>query len=99
MKTTKWLGALGAALLPLLSVQAQPSTPAPPADAGQPQVTPSVPADLTPGVNEVIRLSEAGTGDDVTLAYIQRATAPFNLSADDILYLRDVGLSSPVITA
>jgi hypothetical protein len=46
-----------------------------------------------------MRLAEAGTADDVILAYVQNSTSPFNLSADQILYLRDIGLSSPVMTA
>src|SRR6266436_6422439 len=98
MKNLKWLGMLGVLMLPILSAQPQPSMPQPPADGGQPQVTPLIPADLTPAVNEVIRLSEAGTSEEITLGYINRSAAPFNLSADDILYLKDIGLSSTVIT-
>jgi len=59
---------------------------------------PAVPV-LSPGAAEVVRLAGAGTGDDVTLAYIQNAQSAFNLTADHILYLKDVGLSSQVITA
>jgi hypothetical protein len=98
MKKMKWMGMLGAVALPFLSAYPQPSMPQPPTDA-QPQVTPSIPADLTPGVNEVMRLSEAGTSEDVVIGYINRSTAAFNLSADDILYLKDLGLSSAVVTA
>jgi hypothetical protein len=58
----------------------------------------AVPADLTPGANEVIRLSEAGTTEEVVQGYVNRSTAAFNLSADDILYLKDIGISSAVIT-
>jgi hypothetical protein len=98
MKKMKWLGMMGAMMLPIISAYPQPSIPQPPAD-GQPQAVPSVPADLTPGANEVIRLSEAGSTEEVVLGYVNRSTAAFNLSADDILYLKDIGISSPVITA
>ncbi len=38
-------------------------------------------------------------GDDVVLAYIQNSQAQFNLSADDVLYLKDIGLSAQVTSA
>jgi len=98
MKNTKWLGMMGAMMLPMILAYAQPSIPQPPAD-GQPQVAAAIPADLTPGANEVIRLSEAGTTEEVVLGYVNRSTSVFNLSADDILYLKDIGFSSAVITA
>ncbi len=56
-------------------------------------------ADLPPGAAEVVRLSQAGTGEDVILAYIHDSTYHFNLTADQILYLRDLGLSSTMISA
>jgi hypothetical protein len=33
------------------------------------------------------------------LAYVQNAQGPFDLSADSVLYLRDLGVSQPVITS
>jgi hypothetical protein len=44
-------------------------------------------------------MAEAGTSDDVLLAYVKNSTSTFDLSADQILYLRDIGVSSPVISA
>ena len=44
-------------------------------------------------------MAQAGTSDDVLAAYIKNSTSTFDLTADQILYLRDIGLSSPVITA
>lgn len=99
MKTIYWLGLTTALILPLVSLYGQ----APPPDsANNPPPPPNVgavPADLSPGVTEVMRLAEAGTTDEVMMSYIQGSTAPFNLNADQILYLRDIGLSSQVITA
>lgn len=99
MKNAKWVGLLAAVSLPLDFTNAQNSA-APVAD-GAPQMarTAAVPANISPGAAEVIRLAESGVGDDVVVAYIQNSQAPFNLVADDVLYLRDVGLSSPVIAA
>ncbi len=58
-----------------------------------------LPPKLTPGVDEVVQLARAEVGDEVLLAYIENSPAVFDLSADDILYLHDLGLSAPVIAA
>jgi hypothetical protein len=92
MKITKWVVLLSATSLPFLNGLAQ----TPPEESAPPEA--AVPA-LSPNAAEVVRLSEAGTSDDVVLAYVQNATTPFSLSADQILYLRDIGVSSSVITA
>src|SRR5437764_9238323 len=55
-------------------------------------------ANLSAAAAEVIRLSGSGVGEDVVLAYVQNSQAPFSLSVDDVLYLKDVGLSSAVIS-
>ena len=47
----------------------------------------------------MVRLATSGVGDDVVLAYIKNSQAPFNLSADDVLYLKDIGLSPEVTSA
>jgi hypothetical protein len=88
----KWLGLAAAVFVPLLAIQAQT------ADNSDPPPAATTPI-LSPNAAEVVRLAGAGTGDDVVLAYIQNSTAAFELSADQILYLRDIGVSSPVITA
>jgi len=54
---------------------------------------------LSPGVQEVVKLTQAHMGDDVILAYIHNSGASYNLSADDILYLNSQGVSQPVISA
>ena len=92
MKRNKWLGLIVAVFVPFSTLAQSPDDPAPP------PANSAVPA-ISPGAAEVVRLAEAGTSDDVILAYIQNSTATFDLSADQILYLRDIGLSSPVITA
>lgn len=86
-----------------LTISGQSQTPAPPpgtlsAAAPAPGAG-TTPADISPAVAEVIKLAESGVGDDVVLAYVHNSQASFNLSAENVLYLRDVGISSPVITA
>jgi len=54
---------------------------------------------LAPGLQEVIKLSKAQMGDDVILGYINKSGTTFNLTADDILYLKDQGVSQPVLSA
>jgi hypothetical protein len=93
MKRSRWVGLIAAFAIPFLTVRAQT-----PSNATPPPGTSAAPA-VSPGAAEVVRLAEAGTSDDVILAYIQNSTSTFDLSAEQILYLRDIGLSSPVIAA
>lgn len=111
MKTTSILALLAATLTALVTngcAHEQPTPPPPtPVTAGpapavvaapsQP-ATPAAPA-VSPAAAEVVRLAEAGTSEDIILAYIQNDAAPFNLTADQILYLRDIGVASASITA
>jgi hypothetical protein len=59
----------------------------------------TIPANLSPGVQEVLKLSAARMSDDIIVAYIKNSGASYRLSADDILYLNSQGVSQPVITA
>jgi len=71
------------------------------ADA-QPASAPPPAARMAPAqasIAEVVKLSKAGVGDDVVLAYVKNARSVFRLRADDILQLKDAGVSMPVITA
>jgi hypothetical protein len=83
--------------LPVMRGYAQPApetvTPESPAGSVNPPVA------VSPAVAEVLRLAESGVGEEVVLAYIQNSAGGFSLSADQILYLRDVGLSSQLISA
>ena len=97
MKTKHLIKWIAVFALALSAAQAQ--TPPAAASSAEAQAQPSVPVNLSPGAAEVIRLATSGVGDDVVLAFIQNSQAPFNLSADDVLYLKDVGLSSQVTSA
>ena len=59
----------------------------------------TTPANLSPGVQEVVKLSQAHMSDDVILSYIKNSGASYNLSADDILYLNSQGVSQAVLSA
>lgn len=54
---------------------------------------------LTPGLAEVVKLAQAGVGEEVILAYVEKYSGVFNVGADQILYLNDLGVSSTVITS
>jgi hypothetical protein len=100
MKNTKWVGLIAAAVFPLQTIYGQPA-PAPEAAELPPQVQSSaaVPNDLSPAAAEVVRLAESGVGDDVVVSYIQNSKSAFGLTADHILYLKDLGVSTESITA
>jgi hypothetical protein len=93
------MGLAAAVALPLNFTNAQDSVPAVQDAAPIAVSNTTAPTNIPPAVADVIRLAESGVGDDVVLAYIQNSQATFNLGADDVLYLRDVGVSSVVITA
>ncbi len=97
MKTTKWFGLIAVLALYAMCGFAQTPPAAAPGAPGQPQA--ATPANLSPGAAEVVKLATSGVGDEVVLAYINNSQAPFNLSANDVLYLKDIGLSPDVTTA
>jgi hypothetical protein len=57
------------------------------------------PPALSPGVDEIVQLAQAGVGDEVLLAYIENTHTAYNLNVDQILYLHDLGVSAEVISA
>jgi hypothetical protein len=54
---------------------------------------------LSTGAAEVVRLAQAGVGEDVMLAYIHTVDSQFNLGTDQIIYLNDIGVSGSVVKA
>lgn len=76
-------------------------------DTAAPTTTPPVanplPADAAPGfsgrIADVVKLSKSGVGDSVVLAYIKNSPGPFQPSADEIIKLRDDGISPGIISA
>jgi hypothetical protein len=54
---------------------------------------------VSTGLAEVVRLSQGGLTEDVILAFIEKHPGKFEVGADQILYLNDLGVSPTVITA
>ena len=52
---------------------------------------------LSPAVAEVLQLSQAKVGDDTIVAYIQNSGTIYGLDANQIVYLKQQGVSSVVI--
>ena len=50
-------------------------------------------------LNEITALTQAGIGDTVILTYIQNSATTYNVGAQDIIKLREQGVSPEVITA
>src|ERR1019366_5185551 len=98
----------GAAVLsPAVTIPAAPapraetaskSLPAATAASGAP-VAKAPPAilSMSPWFYEVERLARAGVDDTVIFAYINNTAGTFNLTADQIIYLKNLGLSPQVI--
>lgn len=82
-----------------------PAAPAP--DGANPpaileRIEPTVKADsvsVSPGLAEIAKLAQAGVSEEVMLAYVDKYPGSFNVGADQILYLNDLGVSSTVITS
>lgn len=73
--------------------------PSPAADEAPPLKAIIPPADLSPGLQEVIKLAQSAVGDEVLLAYIDKSGTSFNPTVDEIVYLKDLGLSEEVIAS
>ncbi len=54
---------------------------------------------LTPAAAELLKLANSGVDQSVMLAYVTNSTSTFNLSAEEIIYLNDLGVPGPVVTA
>ncbi|MCP5521065.1 MAG: hypothetical protein H7A46_05910 [Verrucomicrobiales bacterium] len=73
--------------------------PVPAAATAAPQETaPESPA-LSPGVAEVVQMARAQVGEQVLLDYVQDSPVAYDMTSAEIVYLKDVGISEPVIQA
>jgi hypothetical protein len=59
------------------------------------QTAPSLP----PGVQDVVKLVKAGLSEEVVLAHIKNAGASYNLSADQLIYVHDQGVTENELKA
>jgi hypothetical protein len=86
----------GAAALVALSATAQTLTPATTATSSLPAAD-STPPKLPYGVDDVLKLSRAQVSEDVTLNFIRNSGTIYNLAPNDIVYMRNEGVSDRVI--
>jgi hypothetical protein len=70
-----------------------PVTPVPSEKSVPTKVKLSIPA------SELVRLANSGVEQSVLLAYVTNSTSTFNLGAEEIIYLNDIGVPSAVVTA
>lgn len=65
------------------------------------EIPPTIPTNLklSKAVEEVVKLAQSGVGESVVLLYVDKAAGPFDLDADDIVYLNDIGISNAVIAS
>lgn len=54
---------------------------------------------LSPAAQELVKMANSGVDEKVMQAFVEKSTSTFNLSADDIIYLNDLGVPSTVVTS
>ncbi|HXF09194.1 MAG TPA: DUF6600 domain-containing protein [Desulfuromonadaceae bacterium] len=95
------------AILPLgCSSDRATAQPAPPPAEVQNQADVGQPADVLPPdiasnapLAEVIRLSQAAVSEEVISNYVGNSSVRFNLTANQIIYLKDIGVPDSVVMA
>src|SRR5262249_27877491 len=48
---------------------------------------------------EIVKLANSGVEEHVLLAYVTNSASTFNLSAEEIIYMKDIGVPEAVVTA
>ena len=113
MKNTtllKILSGTGLAILLLWTVfntRAQTEAPPPPNDAdvitnaATEATNGELPSDIAPdsALAQVVQMAQSGVNESIILNYIQNSSAPFNLTANQIIYLKDLGLPDDAVKA
>jgi hypothetical protein len=67
------------------------------APAGQAVV--STPPQMSYAVSQILQLNQAKVGDDTIIAYVRNNTTGYSLDANQIIFLRQQGVSEAVLTA
>ncbi len=89
----------GAALFIGASAHFVPAPNPPPLTQADPPAEAALPDELSPGLSEIIKLAQAHVDEGVILVYIKNSGQVFSPTAEEILYLSDLGLSQGVINA
>ena len=66
--------------------------------AAQPAAANASMQQLPYGVSQIVQLEQAKVGDETIIAYIKNSGSSYRLDADQIIYLRQQGISDGVIT-
>src|SRR5579862_4633358 len=61
--------------------------------------TGTTPSSYNPQLSEVVKLVQAGVGDNIVMSFVTNSPNAFQLSSDDVLYLNDLGVPQTVINA
>jgi hypothetical protein len=97
MKTVNFQNLIGATIVTILMWSA-PAVLA--QDVSVKTAAPAAPApQLGYGVSQILRLKQAEIGDETIIAYIKNSGNSYGLNADQIIYLRQQGVSDAVLTA
>ena len=54
---------------------------------------------LSAGVQDVVRLAQAGVSENVIKAFVEKSNIPYNPTAEEIIFLTDIGIPNTLITA
>jgi len=68
-------------------------------NATPPPAATAVAPHLDYGASQVLQLAQAKVGDDTLISYVKNSGNSYSLGADQIIYLRQQGVSDAVITA
>jgi hypothetical protein len=107
MKTRLYLLLAASLSLPLIGTSraAETIVPVDPAAPTQPVVTTPAPVTVAAdvklpyGVEDVLKLTRAQINEDVVLSYIHSSGTIYSLSPNDIVYLRQQGVSDRIVNA
>lgn len=86
-------------IAPVLRAQNSNQAPASAEAATPAAASETRPVQLSPGVPEILKLGRAHVSDEVIIAFIRNSGTTYHLSVSEILYLREQGVSNPVLSA
>jgi len=64
-----------------------------------PKTAAAEPAQLSGGANDILKLARAKVSDDVILAFVKNSDRRYDLSAGEIIHLREAGVTDRVLAA
>lgn len=104
LAVTTMRAATGDTKAPAAATQETASPAPPPVPAGEPAETPPIvpalvppPLAVSPGMDEIFQLARSGVTEDVLVAFIEKSGKAYHPSADEIIYLKDLGVAPAAI--